>query len=148
MTSNKGEDQPAHPHRLIIAFLVLFLDRKYDIVSCFRQKSNILVTGWACWLAHCLVRNPRTGFLATRPWYMYSCLTIRTVISLQPLPELLLLFVVKVPLRSYVTLRQSFYPINLFQGWILSSKKCPITLDQVRSTSELRPQKLEERSKN
>ena len=67
-TNNKGADQPVHPHILISAFVICFLEsiiRKLATgeISLFYLVSVVEETG----LNLALSETRKTGFLATRP---------------------------------------------------------------------------------
>ena len=66
--NNKDKEQPAHPHRLISAFVFRFLESvisKHDTggISIFKLDPVAEETG----LSLALSETPKTGFLATRP---------------------------------------------------------------------------------
>ena len=68
LANYKGTDQPAHPRRLISAFIIRFLKSTIcklaiDEFSNFSLVSVVEETG----LSLALSDTPKTGFVATRP---------------------------------------------------------------------------------
>ena len=66
--NNKGADQPAHPRRLISAFVICLLKSiisrlATSEISLFYLFSVAAETGWSLALSE----TPKTGFLTTRP---------------------------------------------------------------------------------
>ena len=62
--NNKGTEQPAHPRRLISAFVI------YHISTCFKRRFNFLQVSVAeeTGLSLALSETLKTGFVATRPF--------------------------------------------------------------------------------
>ena len=96
----KGAGQPVHPHKLISAFVIHFLESiisKLDAtseISIFKLVSVAVETGWVSLLSE----TPKTVFLASRPiWHectlikhkecllLYSCIDFYSFSCLNPL---------------------------------------------------------------
>ena len=61
--NNKGADQPAHPHSLINAFAIRYMESNQTVSM---QSLNVLTSlctcSWAGWFELYLVRNPEDRF--------------------------------------------------------------------------------------
>ena len=89
--NNKGADQPAHPCRLIRAFIIHLLENIISLlapseISLFWLVSVAKETG----LILAFSESPKTGFLALRPlceqpWLKQAC----TFYAVSPVPSLL-----------------------------------------------------------
>ena len=65
-TNNKGADQPAHPHSLISALVILILESSIFRLATSRILWLVSVAEGTC-LSLALSEYPKTGFVATRP---------------------------------------------------------------------------------
>ena len=66
--NNKGADQPAHPHSLISAFVIRFLQSmKFKLASNIISSLQLVFAAEQVVLSMTWSEIPKTGFLATRP---------------------------------------------------------------------------------
>ena len=68
--NNKYADQPAHPRRLISAFVIRFLESSISKLATSENSVFLLVSvAGVTGLIFALSKTPKTGFVASRPIY-------------------------------------------------------------------------------
>ena len=68
MSNNKGTDQPAHPHRLISAFVIRFLGSIISkLATCKISIFQLVSVAEEACLRRDLSETPKTGVFTTRP---------------------------------------------------------------------------------
>ena len=70
--NNKGTDQPAHPRRLISAFVNRFLESIiYKLATMYMRNFNLLISlcSWGDWFESRFVGTPKTTFVVSRANY-------------------------------------------------------------------------------
>ena len=76
--NNKGTDQPGHPHRLISAFFIRFLECIISkLATCDISIFQLVSVAEEADLSFTLWETPKIGFVATRLNFFYNILYSR-----------------------------------------------------------------------